>query len=72
MLLIHFQAQDDWQVIGSSGYSARTLAVTHGTHSIYHKKPTVVFNALMYGQKKHESCGFPAGMDPDHGGMIAL
>ena len=48
--------------IGSSGYSARTLAVTHGTHSIYHMKPTVTFNALMYGQVKFESYGFPAGM----------
>ncbi|XP_067948898.1 uncharacterized protein [Watersipora subatra] len=53
--------QDNWTPIGTTGYSARTIAVVHGTHSIYHSNPTVTFYAMMYGQVIYESYGFPAG-----------
>ena len=55
------QVQDAWQTIGSTEFSTRTLAVVHGTHSIYHSNPTVTFYAMMYGQVIYESYGFPAG-----------
>lgn len=55
------QAQDSWKAIGATGFSTRTLAVLHGTHSIYHSNPTVTFYAMMYGQVEFESYGFPAG-----------
>ena len=60
-ILTILKVQDSWQVIGSTGYSARTLAITRGTHSIYHINPTVGLYVMMYGQVIYESYGFPAG-----------
>ncbi|XP_067937267.1 serine-rich adhesin for platelets-like isoform X2 [Watersipora subatra] len=54
--------QSDWQVIGDTGYSARTIAVINGTHSINHANPTVTIYAMMYGHGDLETYGFPAGM----------
>ncbi|XP_067935398.1 uncharacterized protein [Watersipora subatra] len=56
------QVQSDWQVIGNTGYSARTIAVINGTHSINHANPTVTIYAMMYGHGDLETYGFPAGM----------
>ncbi|XP_013407689.1 IgGFc-binding protein [Lingula anatina] len=51
----------NWTVIAGTEYSGNTIAVSRGTHSLYHESPIVSFAAFLYGMTNQESYGYPAG-----------